>query len=102
MASRSRNVPDRPNVYNVDGYTRRTRIENQRRALGWKGSYALASVGAGAGCMECGGHIVTETTGQLALFRHGGYGATLSVTRRWCPSCGWDAGTHRTETNPRR
>ena len=40
--------------------------------------------------------------GQLALFRHGGYGATVTTVRHWCPSCGWDAGEHRTETRPDR
>lgn len=80
---------------------RRARIEAQRRALGWGGSYALAAR-PHDGCHECGGTLTTQTTGQLPLLRHGGYGATTETTRRWCPACGWDAGTHRTETRPPR
>ncbi len=94
------NVVRFPTVYlDGSGPTRRDRVEAQRRAMGWGGSYAIAV--RPEGCPECGGTITTQSTGQLALFRHGGYGATVTTVRRWCPTCGFDAGTHRTETNPR-
>ena len=54
------------------------------------------------GCHQCGGPLTTQAAGQPALFRHGGYGATVTTMRRWCPTCGWDAGDHRTETRPDR
>ena len=79
---------------------RRARIEAQRRAMGWGGSYAIAV--RPDGCHQCGGPLTTQAAGQPALFRHGGYGATVTTMRRWCPTCGWDAGDHRTETRPDR
>ena len=79
---------------------RQRRREAMCRSMGWGGSKAIAVIPPG--CPECGGPIFTEGVGQLALFRHGGYGATVTIERRWCPSCGYDAGGRRTETNPRR
>lgn len=35
-------------------------------------------------CMYCGGDVRYETIGQLALFRHGGYGATVSRVFALC------------------
>lgn len=72
--------------------------EQWARTLGWGGSKHLAVI---TGCPECGlPHLATVTTQQPALLRHGGYGATQTTTRQWCPPCGWSGPTETTETRP--
>lgn len=37
-------------------------------------------------CLSCGAPTRMESAGQLALFRHGGYGATRMTTFAVCPN----------------
>lgn len=79
------------------------RIEAQRRAMGWGGSYAL--VRRPPTCSRCDGPLVVTTWHQDALLRHGGHGATLTTTRTACARCGplgYEGTVHRTETAPPR
>jgi hypothetical protein len=39
------------------------------------------------GCPHCGGPLEAVTSAMPALFRHGGHGATRTVTRRFCAPC---------------
>ena len=64
----------------------------------WTGSRALVLLPSDA-CPSCGGTLQTMSVGQPALFRHGGYGATLASTVRWC-HCGWRLEAVRQETRP--
>lgn len=63
-------------------------------------SKALVPVSLDA-CPSCGGLLLSDTHGQLALFRHGGYGATRMTTTLSCPGCTWSLVVDVTETNPR-
>jgi hypothetical protein len=53
-------------------------------------------------CPTCGGPLEAVSSAMPALFRHGGHGATRTVTRRFCAPCRFDGGGVTTETNPRR
>jgi hypothetical protein len=66
----------------------------------WMGSKALVVLPREV-CPECHGPLSERTFGQLALFRHGGYGADRSQVTAWC-HCGWTLIRAITETNPQR
>lgn len=67
----------------------------------WTGSRALVPFVRDS-CPQCGGALHSITAAQPALFRHGGYGADLVSTIRWCPTDGWRIEVERQERNPRR
>lgn len=73
-------------------------FERQRRKR-WTGGRALVPLDPDL-CPACGQPTDTETTVEMALVRHGGYGADRSTTRRHCP-CGWSLLAVTVETNPR-
>ena len=72
-------------------------FETPRRRR-WRGSKALVPLPRDA-CPSCGGELQVLVVGQAALFRHGGYGATLASTVRWC-HCGWRLEAQRQEVRP--
>lgn len=63
------------------------------------GSRALVHV---VGCPGCGGPLEAVTSAMPALFRHGGHGATRTVTQLFCGPCRYAGGSVTEETNPRR
>lgn len=65
----------------------------------WTGGKALAVLPRDA-CPECLGPLAEREFGEMALFRHGGYGATRSSVTAWC-RCGWTVVRSITEANPR-
>lgn len=52
-------------------------------------------------CPACGGPLGAETSAQDALFRHGGFGATLRTTAQSC-RCGWRREPTTAEERPPR
>lgn len=66
----------------------------------WRGSRALVVVPRGC-CPRClqAPQEITQT--ELALFRHGGYGAARASTWLHC-ACGWELLVRVVEVNPRR
>lgn len=77
------------------------RREAYCRTLGWGGSYAVEHCPAGR-CPRCATPLIRTTVHQDALIRHGGYGATVTVTRDGCPRCVWSTVTDTGETRPPR
>lgn len=71
------------------------RSDRQRR----RGSKELVHVPA---CPSCDGPLEEVTSAMPALFRHGGHGATRTVTQRFCAPCRYAGGSVVVETNPRR
>lgn len=51
-------------------------------------------------CPACGSSLEHESTGQLPLIRHGGYGAVQQRTMAYCV-CGWSLLRAVSEVNPR-
>lgn len=74
------------------------RLLDVERKERWTGSRELVPVPRDA-CPSCGCDTSTTTVAQPALFRHGGYGATLASTIRRCP-CGWGLEAQRQEVRP--
>lgn len=64
----------------------------------WTGSRALVPLPKDA-CPHCGGELDVETVDQRPLLRHGGYGAALSTTMRYC-RCGWRMQAAQSEVKP--
>lgn len=63
---------------------------------------ALVPVSLNA-CPSCGCPDLDRTqVGEMALLRHGGYGATRSTTTLSCPRCTWSLVVDVTETDPRK
>lgn len=56
----------------------------------------------GPACAACGSPTVADLSRMDALFRHGGYGATLRTVRRFCPACGWAVVAEQSEERPPR
>lgn len=73
--------------------------EPVRRRPPYSGSLALVHVPTDR-CPACGGEVEDETVEAAALFRHGGYGATLRTVRRVCGSCGWASTVEVSEARP--
>lgn len=65
----------------------------------WTGSRALVPFDRDA-CPVDQGPLSVIVVGQPALFRHGGYGADLTSTVRWCALCGWQLLAQTQETKP--
>lgn len=53
-------------------------------------------------CPVCHSATIADVARMDALFRHGGFGATLRTTRRRCPSCAWALVTEIAEERPPR
>jgi hypothetical protein len=51
-------------------------------------------------CPDCGGQLRTIEAAQAALVRHGGYGATLRQTIRYCLGCLYSIHIETTEIRP--
>lgn len=79
---------------------RRRRIEDQRRAMGWSGSYELER--RAATCPDCDEPLATTVVHQDALIRHGGYGGTITTSRAACISCGAVGSIVHATTRPPR
>lgn len=52
-------------------------------------------------CPDCGAPLDEITSGQPALLRHGGYGATIQQTIRYCLSCLYSLHVETLEVRPR-
>lgn len=52
------------------------------------------------GCPECGNDLEAESVTTAALLRHGGYGETRKVSRRYC-HCGWSIEDQVESLSPR-
>jgi hypothetical protein len=65
----------------------------------WRGSRALVALPRDR-CPVDQLPLVVELYGQPALFRHGGYGATVLSTVRRCIGCGWRLVAQTQETRP--
>lgn len=53
-------------------------------------------------CPDCHTPTVAVVARMDALFRHGGYGATMRTTRRYCPACSWSLVVELEEERPPR
>jgi hypothetical protein len=51
-------------------------------------------------CPSCCGPLDSGQFGQMALFSHGGYGATKTTTTLSCGGCTWALVVDVTETRP--
>ena len=51
-------------------------------------------------CTDCLTALYEVATAQPALFRHGGHGATITTVVSWCPTCGYEGASSRSETRP--
>lgn len=74
-------------------------FEDRARQRRWTGSRALVLVPRDQ-CPECHGPTQTRGVINVPLFAHGGYGAALATSQRWCP-CGYISATDTREINPR-
>lgn len=77
-----------------------TDVDLRPRRKRWTGSKALVPLSPHR-CPACGYALDSAGVGQLALFFHGGYGATQVTTRRYCHGCGWSLVSSVDEVNPR-
>lgn len=59
---------------------------------------ALALV---TGCPDCGGEVRRDSTAQLPLIRHGGFGEIVEQSTLSCPRCGWTLDGGKRSLNPR-
>jgi hypothetical protein len=76
------------------------RLFGVERTGRWRGSRALVPLSVHL-CPACGYALDETGMGQLALFFHGGYGATQRSTRRHCHGCGWTLLASVADVNPR-
>lgn len=67
----------------------------------WTGGKALEPV-ARDRCPQCLGSLRSTCTTEMALFRHGGYGAWRETTVVSCERCGWSLVAEVSEIRPDR
>lgn len=79
--------------------TRARLFDAPKRKLRWTGSRELVVIPPGT-CPVDGSTLLEEKFGMAPLFRHGGFGAMLEVTRGVCPSCGWTLRRQIQEVRP--
>ena len=59
----------------------------------------MIALDLGVGCPDCGDELVTTTTQERTLFRHGGHGAMRVTIRVGC-RCGWTYTPEVSEVRP--
>lgn len=67
----------------------------------WTGSRALVPIDR-ATCPSCGGHLREIRMTELALLRHGGYGASRETVSVSCVRCPWLLVVEVSEVRPDR
>jgi len=77
------------------------RLIEQERKPRWTGSKALVVLPTGE-CPVDGSPLVAHEQTEMALLRHGGYGADRRTIAETCEQCGWSITREVSEANPNK